>query len=107
MATGRTRCFNWFRKAWLQGRVWSAAIVVADELTKDELQMPLAQRDQVVQALSPNRANHSLAISIRHRAPHRCFQDSQAEALQCRINLGREDAVTIVNKISMGGFSIQ
>jgi hypothetical protein len=47
--------------------------------------MPLVQRNQEVQALAPNRANHPLAISVRHRAPNRCLQHSQAEAVQCRV----------------------
>src|SRR6202040_4194136 len=46
-------------------------VVMGDELTQDALQMPLVQRNQVVQALAPNRANHSLAIKICYRA-ERC-----------------------------------
>ncbi len=54
--------------------MWSAAIVVSDELTRDAFQMPLVQRNQVVQALASNAANHALTIGIRHRTPNRCLQ---------------------------------
>ena len=64
MATGRGSCLNWFRKTRPQGRVWSAAIVVGNEFTEDALQMPLVQRNQIVQALAPNTANHPLAMSV-------------------------------------------
>jgi hypothetical protein len=67
MATGRNSCLNRFRETSPQGRVWSAAIVVGNEFTKDALQMPLVQRNQIVQALAPNTANHPLAISIGDR----------------------------------------
>ena len=87
MATGRDSCLKRFRKTRPQGRVWSAAIVVGNEFTEDALQMPLVQRNQIVQALAPNTANHPLAISIRHRAPNRRLQHFKAKALQCRINL--------------------
>ena len=60
-------CLNWFRKTRRQGRVWSAAIVVGNEFTEDALQMPLVQRNQIVQALAPNTANHPLAMSIPFR----------------------------------------
>ncbi len=76
MARGRNSCLNRFRKTRSQGRVWPTAIVVGDELTKDALQMPLVQGNQVVQALAPNAANYPFAISIRHRAPDRCLQHS-------------------------------
>jgi len=69
--------------------------------------MRLVQRNQVVQALAPNAANHPLTISIRHWASNRCLQHFLAEAVQCRINLGRENAVTVVNEIPMAGFSVQ
>ena len=107
METARDRCLNLFRKTRPQSRVWSAAIVVSNEFTEDALQMPLVQRNQIVQALAPNTANHPLAISIRHRASDRRHQHSQAKALHCRINFDGEDAVTVVNEKSMAGFSIQ
>jgi hypothetical protein len=49
--------------------MWSTAIVMDNELTKDAFQMPLVQRNHVVQALAANAANHALTIGVRHRTP--------------------------------------
>ena len=57
-----------------QGRVWSAAIVVGKEFTKDAPQTPLVQWNQVVEALAPHHANHALAIGIRNQALSRRLQ---------------------------------
>ena len=51
---------------------------------------------------SPARNKHS-PIELRTGV----FNTFWAEAVQCRINLGREDAVTVVNEISMARFSVQ
>ena len=106
MATGWNSYLIRFRKSGPQGRVGSVAIVVGYEFTKDALQMSLVQRNQVVQALAPNGANQPLAISIRHWASNRCLQHFLAEAVQCRINLGRENTVTVVNEIAMARFAL-
>jgi len=64
MTTGWNSRLNWFWKTRPQRRVWPAAIVVGHELTKDALQMPLVQRNQVVQALPPNAANDAMHIAV-------------------------------------------
>lgn len=52
-------------------------------------QMPLVQRDQVVQALAPNRANHPFAIGIRHRAPKRCLHTWDNVTIKSAPKVGR------------------
>jgi hypothetical protein len=61
MTAARNSCLSRFRETRPQGRMWSAAIVVPDVLTKDTLQMRLVQCNQIVQAFAPNATIHPLA----------------------------------------------
>ena len=55
------------RNARSQARVRTPAIVVRDPLPKDSAEVPLVERNQPVQTLAPNRANHPFAERVRLR----------------------------------------
>jgi hypothetical protein len=48
-----------------QGLMWTAAIVMAHPFSKRALQMRFIQRYQIIQTLSPNGSNQTLAKGIR------------------------------------------
>jgi hypothetical protein len=58
----RTLDLVWNTRA--QGLMWTAAIVMTHPFSKRALQMRFIQRYQIVQTLSPNRPNQTLAKSI-------------------------------------------
>jgi len=72
-----------------------AAAIAAKGL--DPLQVPLAKRDEVVEALSANAPDQSFDITVRGRRPDRSFQHPDAEALQFLIHSRGEDAVPVVD----------
>ena len=93
MNTGRSLGLNRLRNARSQRRVWPAAIVVAPIFKNNSAQVPLAQRNDVIQAIAAKRANHFFSEAIRGGRVDGCFAWAHAETLQRRVNGWRADGV--------------
>jgi len=89
------------RNARSQARVWPAAVVLTDPLSKNRANVPFAHRNHEVQAFAADRADHACAEGIRLWRTHRCFQDAQAHRLKRAVNAFRVDRVAIVDDESM------
>jgi hypothetical protein len=64
--------------------------------------MTFAERDQEVQAFSPNGADQPLAEGVRLGCSDRRLQNTDAEAFQCRVQAGRKDGVAVVDDEAVG-----
>ena len=64
--------------------------------------MRLRYRNQPIKALAAYRANHSLADCVRLRRPRWRFQHIQAQRPDGFIQMLRENAVAIVNQVTVG-----
>ncbi len=66
--------------------------------------MRLGDRDQPVQTLTSYRTDHPFANSIRLRAVRRRFQYPQAQRPDRLIQVRREDAIPVVNQVTVSVF---
>ena len=80
----------------------SSAIVVANPLTKNPLYMTFAEWDQKVQAFSPNRSDQPFTERVRLGRSNRRLQNTDAEALQCRVQVRGEDSIAVVDDVPVG-----
>ena len=51
--------------------MWAHRVVVLDVLVEQAPQMPLVDRDDVIEALAPERTDHTLDDGVSIRRPHR------------------------------------
>ena len=77
--------------------VGTPTIVMHDELVDHQLQVPLVQRDEIVQTLATDGADEPLAKGVRLRRTNWSFEDAQAEASESSIHVGREDRIAVVD----------
>ena len=63
----------------------SSAIVMNDEFPEDQLQVPIVDRNQVVQAFSADRPNDSLAIGVGFGSANRRSDWTHTKILQRRV----------------------
>ena len=68
---------------------------------QDYAQVRLGHRNQPVKALSAYRTDHSFANRIRLRGPRWRFQHLQAQRLDRFIQMLREDAIPIMNQVTV------
>ena len=62
-----------------------AAIVVPNKFVKDESQVPVIDRNQIIQTLTSDGPDEPLAISIGFRSPNRRSDRSHSKILQRRV----------------------
>ena len=74
----------------------AASVVVRNPLSQDPAQMSFAQRDHIIQALTPNRSYQSFTMRIRFWCLHRRTQYHQSKYLEFFIQFCREDRVAIL-----------
>ena len=108
LVVSRRHDLRWrVRHTWTQRHVRSPAVVMFHPGFQDRAQMPLRQRDQPVQTLTPNRSDHPFADRIRLRAVRRRLQHAQAQRPDRFVQVPREDAVPVVNQVPVGDGRIQ
>jgi hypothetical protein len=81
-----------------QACMWSPLIVVGYPLSQDVPEVPLAERDHVIEALTPDRSHQPFTVGIGLRRPHWSTQNPQTERLQVVVDLGRKDRVRIMDE---------
>ena len=89
--------WRWIGKAWPQGGVWPAAVVMREPGAKSFLKMLLVQGDNPIQTLTPKCPNQPFAQRISLRAANRRPYDFEAETGHRRIELGGKDRVAVVD----------
>jgi hypothetical protein len=75
-------------------------VIVACEFFDDAPEVPLVDRDEVIEALPANRADQPFAEGIGCRGSRRSFQDAHAESFQFVVEARRKDPVAVVNQKS-------
>lgn len=68
---------------------------------EDPAQVPLAERDHVVQAFAPERADHALANGIRPGGSHWGLENFQAQPPDGLVELARELGVSVADQESV------
>jgi len=81
--------------------MWATTIVVTHPFGQDSPQMPLIERNDMVETLATRRPDQSLAERVRLRYAHRCCQDAKIHRSHCVINTGREHRIAIVHEKSV------
>jgi hypothetical protein len=85
MNAGGNACLAWLRNSRSQCRMRPAAIVVPNKFVKDESQVPVIDRNQIIQTLTSDGPDEPLAISIGFRSPNRRSDRSHSKILQRRV----------------------
>lgn len=98
MCASRDRCLDGLRYAWPEHRVWATPIVVPNELRKSPAKVPLIDRDEMIEALSPNRTNDSFAVGVRGGASERCSKCSHAHESGGPIQISVEHRTAVVDQ---------
>lgn len=80
-----------------QARVRPAAIVMSDPLAKDLSQMPLMERNEMVETFATRCSDQSLAKCVRLRDAGRGFQHPQVHRFQRVVDGGCEHGIAIVH----------
>jgi hypothetical protein len=75
-------------------------VVIVDELCRDPAQMALADRNQVVEALSAGCAHPTLGDRVRAGRPNRGLQTLDSQAGGALTEVGAPDPVTVMDQIS-------
>src|SRR5215469_12809952 len=78
--------------------MWAAFIVMSHPLFENCPQVALIERNQEVQTLAPQASHQAFAESIRLGRSEGRFQNAQAHRLQGRVELGRVNAVAVVDE---------
>jgi hypothetical protein len=71
---------------------------VDNPFRKDPSQVPLAERNQIIQALSADRANRPLTNGVRLRGSHWRLQNSQAQSSDGCIELTGKFGVAVTKQ---------
>ncbi len=79
----------------------ATAIVMAPELVDDPSEMPLVDRDEVVEKLPADGADQPFAKGIGCRCSRRRLEDVNAEAVQFSVEARRKDPVAVVDQESV------
>src|SRR6266513_5049451 len=83
--------------------VGAAAVVMLDPGVERTPQMSFGERYEPVQTLATYRSDHPFAEAVRHWTARRRFQNTQPEAADRGVELPREDAVAVMNQITVVG----
>src|SRR5258708_23269297 len=76
----------------------ASAIVMANVLAKDSLNVAFVERDQEVEALPADRSDQALAIGVGLRSAERSPQNPYTETVQLLVEPRRKDPVAIMNQ---------
>lgn len=104
MTTSRSQAFDGLllitirRDSRSQTHVWAALVVMANPLSQYHSQMPLAEWNQEVQTLAPERSHQPFAVRIRLGSPNWRPQHSEAECFQFPIQISRENRIAVMNQ---------
>ncbi len=79
----------------------SSAIVVADVLANNPLEMAFADGNEEVQTLAADRSYQPLAVGVRLGRADRRSQDTDTESAQCFIDGRRENRIAVVNQVAV------
>ena len=101
VGAGRSLCLGGLRNSRPECRMRAAPIVVNDELRDNPLQVPIAKRNQVVQALAANRAHEPFDVAVRRRCSDRGLEHAHAEGSQLLIHGRGENAVPVMDQESI------
>ena len=104
MVTGRRQDASrrWHTRS--ETHVHSGAVVIIAELSHDLPQMAFAERDDEIETLTPQRSHQSFAVTICLRRTVGCPKDTDSEVSDPAVQLSGEDAVVIVDQISIRTF---
>ena len=75
-------------------------MVMGRELGHDPAQMPLVDRHYIIQALPPEGPHQPFTEGVRLRRPVGRLENPNTEALQRQIDLGRKDAIAVMDQES-------
>jgi len=81
VAARRNTRLDWFWCPRAQGGMRASSIVKSDEFSKSQPQVPLAEGDEIVQALPPDGPDQPFAEGICRWRVNRCFNYSHAEVV--------------------------
>ena len=84
-----------------QGAMRAAPIVMSNPLLQDQPKVPLRYRNYPVKAFAPNCPDHSFADRVCPRRTRWGFQHRQAQCPDRIIHRPREDAVPVVNQVTV------
>ena len=101
MDAGRNNCLRWLRNSRSQCRMRASTIVVTNEFLMDEAQVPLADRNQVIQTLAPDRSDEPFTIRIGFRRANWRSDRTHPKLLQRCIKRRRKNRIAIVNNDSI------
>jgi len=85
MAAGRNTRLDWLRCPRAQGGMRSSTIIKSNKFSKSQSQVPLVDRDEIVQALPPNGPDQSFAEGICRGRLNRRSKYSHAEVVQRQV----------------------
>ena len=97
MVAGRNTWLDWFGCPRAQGGMRASPIVKSNEFSKRQPQVPLAEGNEIVQALPSDAPDQSFAEGIRFWGLDGRFQHSHSEIVQRQIERRRKNRVVIVN----------
>ena len=97
MRADRSLGLRWLRDSWPQRRVWTAAVVMSNELLDDHPQMTFVEGDQEIEALATNRPDQALAMGVCFRRSNGRLQNAETKTLQFGIQFGREDRIAVMD----------
>jgi hypothetical protein len=81
----------------------AGAVVVADVLSDDALEVPIVEHQDVVETFATQGTEEAFADSVHVRRAHRCADDPDAGGAGERIEGGPELVVAIANRIRNRG----
>ena len=99
MVAGRSLGLDWFRDSRTQGRM--GATPIADEFSEDDAKVLFVSRDEVVEALSPNGSDQTLAEAVRLRRADRSSDHANAKTFQRFVQPRRGDRIAIMENTSI------
>jgi hypothetical protein len=85
-----------------EGGMWPPAVVVGDPLGQRLAQVPFVQWNRSNRGTPAGGTDQALALRIRLRRAWRRSEGLQRHGPECRVDSGREDAVSIVDDNSIG-----
>ena len=86
------------RDSWPNAGVWSTVIVMREPVLQQPTQVVFRQGDEKVEAFPAERTDDTFTEAVSFGAPIRGPQDSQTHVSNRLIELGREDAIAIMDK---------
>jgi len=99
-APSGSRCASRERNEVVEALVIALGVVVLDELLHDAPQVTLAERNNMSQALLPDRANEPLGIRVQIRAPRRQAQQVDVHVGEQPLELARVEGIPVDDEVN-------